>query len=154
MYESQFTRVETMLKDVVKRLERIEHKMDDFIYEDTDDEPVTNEDTTPFHNEDEIYTKGERVPYNKLSGQQVTIFRDFLAYMRMHENDYSQKETDYASFADKNFRDIRLSDNMKRILETAYFRTYNKPWPFKFIKGYLYKWDGQKAWAWSDGSKD
>jgi hypothetical protein len=144
-------RMEALLTALIKKVDRLETKVDDILNDyDPEDNPPPKRESF----DDEIYAKGDRVPYNRLDGDQLTKFREFLAYVRMHEDQFSQKEIDYASFADKNFSDTRLSDNMKRILEQAYFRIYRKQWNFTFVKGYLFKWQGQKAWRWADGLED
>jgi len=159
---TQFEISEARMKRIEERLILMDKKLDQILYEeDIVDAPKQNEKSNPqpkqndpFIDEDEVYTRGQRVPYNKLVGEQVYQFRDFLSHIRMNSSEYSEREVDYASFADKNFSDIRLSDNAKRILESAYFRTYKKQWPFLFIKGYLHKLNDEKRWSWSDGERD
>jgi len=161
---TQFEISEARMKRIEERLILMDKKLDQILYEeDIVETPKQNETSKvnaqtklndPFIDDDEVYTRGQRVPYNKLSGEQVYQFRDFLSHIRMNSSEYSEREVDYASFADKNFSDIRLSDNAKRILESAYFRTYKKQWPFLFIKGYLHKLNDEKRWSWSDGERD
>ena len=164
MLNTQFEISEARMKRIEERLILMDKKLDQILYEeDIVETPKQNETSKvnaqtklndPFIDDDEVYTRGQRVPYNKLSGEQVYQFRDFLSHIRMNSSEYSEREVDYASFADKNFSDIRLSDNAKRILESAYFRTYKKQWPFLFIKGYLHKLNDEKRWSWSDGERD
>ncbi len=151
--------LETMIALVLKNQEMIFKKLDQLLYEEEviPQQPKMNtqqqQNPDPFLNP-EIYTRGQRVPYSKIVGDQVYKFRDFLSHIRMNSSDYSDREVDYASFADKNFDDVRLSDNSKRILQGAYHRTYGKDWPFTFIKGYLHKLGDDKAWSWEDGVRD
>jgi len=155
--------IETMMHTVLKKLDQLLYEEEIVPQQDEktkqQDEKTKQQDTKqklndPFVDDDEVYTRGQRVPYNKLVGEQVYQFRDFLSHIRMNSSEYSEREVDYASFADKNFSDIRLSDNAKRILESAYFRTYRRQWPFAFIKGYLHKLNDEKRWSWSDGERD
>ena len=154
MNNTQFDRVEQMFNVLMKRMDKLEAEVKDLPYE--DETPKVNpqpKQPDPFLNP-EIYTRGQRVPYSKIVGEQVYKFRDFLSHIRMNSADYSEREVDYASFADKNFDDVRLSDNSKRILQSAYNRTYGRDWPFTFIKGYLHKLGDDKAWSWEDGVRD
>jgi hypothetical protein len=155
MSDDKLSRIETMLKGIVSKIDNLETKVDE-LYEDVDDNEFVPkvEGTSRFISEDEIYKNGQKVPYNKLEGDQVYEFKNFLSYIRMHEGKFTSKEYDYAGFADKNFSDTRISDNMRRILGQAYAKVYKEPWKFRFIRGYLYKWEGQKAWEWEDGSRD
>ena len=160
--ETMLTTVLNNQAIVLKNQEVIFRKLDQILYEEdlapqqpkpqqNNAQPKQNPD--PFTNP-EIYTRGQRVPYSKLSGDQIYLFRDFLSHIRMNSADFSDREVDYASFADKNFNDIRLSDNSKRILQSAYHRVYGHDWSFTFIKGYLHKLGDDKAWSWEDGSCD
>lgn len=141
----------TQFDTVMVVLNRLEKKVDDLLYDYDDDKEEEQHKVVP---DESIYERGQKVPYNKLEGSQVQAFRSFLEYVRMNESLFSQKEVEYSGFADKNFSDIRISDNMRRMFETAYYRVYRKQWPFTFIRGYLYKLGTQKAWSWADGTKD
>jgi len=155
MSEDKLSRIETMLKGLVSKIDSLEGKVDELYYEDDNDEYSTKtEPTNRFVEGDEIYKHGQKVPYNKLEGSQTHEFRNFLSYVRMNEKKFTSKEYDYAGFADKNFSDIRISDNMRRILGQAYTKAYKEAWKFTFVRGYLYKWEGNKAWEWEDGSRD
>ena len=145
------------LNSLETKMDLVLKKLDQLLYEEEvippQPKPQPQQNPDPFMNP-EIYTRGQRVPYSKIVGDQVEDFRKFLYEIRMNSSNYSEREVDYASFSDKNFSDIRLSDNSKRILEGAYFRTYNRNWPFTFIKGYLHKLGDDKGWSWEDGSWD
>lgn len=148
MNNTQFDRVEASIKEVRAELKRMDKKLDMLLYDDDVEQPKEL-------SEDDIYTKGQRVPYVKLTDdEQIHEFRGFLSYIRMNESFYTEREIEFASYADKTFDDIRLSENSKRILESAYFKTYKRNWPFKFIRGYLHKWNDQKGWSWADGKRD
>ena len=71
-----------------------------------------------------------------------------------NENLFTSKERDYASFSDKSFSDIRLSDNTRRILGQAYMKVYRKEWDFHFERGLMHKYKQQIAWSWSNGERD
>ena len=137
---------------VMETMKRLEKKVDLLLYEDdiVSEEPKPKSD----FRDDDIYKNGQRVPYNKLNSGQMEEFKKFLYHIRMNSANYSEREVDYASFSDKDFEDIRLSDNSKRILQGAYLRTYKRDWPFKFIPGYLHKLGNEKGWSWSDGTRD
>jgi hypothetical protein len=153
MNDDRLDRIEELLNTLVHQVKAIETKVED-LYEYDDAEPERESETNRFIDENEIFKLGAKVPYNKLEGAQVSSFRAFLSDVRMNEKRYTQKELENASFADKNFSDIRISDNMRRSLSQLYEKTYRKAWDFRFIRGYLCKYEGQKAWQWSDGSKD
>lgn len=145
--EERLIRLETSTEN---RLVRLETKIDELL-NDYEDETIDSSKDLP---EDDLYTKGERVPYVKIiEDEQIREFRNFLSHIRMNESFYTEREIEFASYADKTFDDIRLSENSKRILESAYFKTFKRNWPFKFVRGYLHKFNGQKGWSWSDGSR-
>jgi hypothetical protein len=155
MQNTQFERVEQMFDLLMKRMDRQDSELKQ-VKEEIRGLPF-EDDSSPKQSDfldDEIYTKGDRIPYLKLEGENVFEFREFISHIRMNSQNFTEREVDYASFADKNFKDIRISENAKRILQVAYFRLYREPWPFKFIKGYLHKMNGLKAWSWSDGTRD
>jgi hypothetical protein len=154
MSEDKLSRIEMILKGIVSKIENLETKVEELYNDFDEDEYVSTAEKTRFISEDEIYKHGQKVPYNKLEGNQVYEFRNFLSYVRMNEKKFTTKEFDYAGFADKNFSDIRISDNMRRILGQAYAKVYKEPWKFSFVRGYLFKWEGQKAWEWETGERD
>ena len=99
-----------------------------------------------FVSEEDIISKGQKVPYNKITNdREIEEFREFISYVRSHEHEFQAKEFDYAGFADKNFSDVRLSDNSRRILGTAYAKLYKKPWNFNFIRGNMFKLRGSNC---------
>jgi len=160
------TRIETLLRQFMSKLDNIEHKVDEVLYEDDvssnsrDDGHFgrgNNRSTIDddFVSEEDIISKGQKVPYNKITNdREIEEFREFISYVRSHEHEFSSKEYDYSGFADKNFSDVRLSDNSRRILGTAYAKLYKKPWNFNFIRGNMYKLRGSIAWRWQDGTED
>lgn len=157
---AKLERVENVFRSMLVKIEEIDKKVDQLLYEDVIEEPeqsfpTRKSDFNDFVDDPQIRQNGQKIPYNKLEGMdQIAKFRAFLSQVRMHEDKFSQKEYEFAGFADKNFSDIRISDNSRRILGTAYQRYYGKPWEFRFMRGYMYKWQGQMAWEWEDGSLD
>lgn len=155
MSEDKLRRIESLLEGLVSKIDNLETKVEELYNDFEEDEyNVKVEEENRFISSDEIYQHGQKVPYNKIEGPQIHKFRNFLAYIRMNEDKFTSKEFDFAGFADKNFSDIRISDNMRGILGEAYAKAYKTPWTFKFIRGYLYKWQGRKAWEWQDGTRD
>jgi len=153
-------RIDHMMRQFLTKLDNMEHKLDQVLYEDEISESTSKsyfreraEDD--FVSEEDIISKGQKVPYNKITNlEDIEEFRDFITYVRTHENEFGSKEFDYAGFADKNFSDVRLSDNSRRILGTAYAKMHKRPWNFRFIRGNMFKLRGSIAWRWSDGSQD
>ena len=151
---------------MLKLLVGMDKKLDDLLYEDEvastpanrvpeyKTEEINNvTQVSDFVTEEVIRQQGQKIPYNKLEGREQLIrFKEFLAYIRLNESKFTPKEFEFASYADKNFSDIRISDNSRRILGTAYQKAFRKPWEFKFVRGYMYKFDNQMAWQWEDGS--
>jgi len=159
------SRIEAMMRSFLTKLDTIEHKIDEVLYEDEVNEGNRGAAATSsfrdrvvdddFVSEEDIISKGQKVPYNKIvEPNEVEEFREFISYVRSHEHEFQSKEFDYAGFADKNFSDVRLSDNSRRILGTAYAKVYKKPWKFSFIRGNMFKLRGSIAWRWADGSED
>lgn len=158
--------MDTDLQQVLSRLVSIEQKLtvmngklddllDDYAEDETDENIKTVSSPDDFISEEEIRQNGQKVPYNKLQDkEQMRNFREFLSYVRMHEKEFTTKEYEFAGFADKNFSDIRISDNSRRILGTAYQKAYHRPWSFSFLRGYMFKWRNQVAWEWQDGTYD
>lgn len=158
---AKLERVENVVRSMLVKLDEVDKKIDELMYEDE----IESEKIMPtksrmsefseFVDEADIRKNGQKIPYNKLMGsEQISRFRGFLSYIRMHEDQFTDKEFEFASFADKNFSDIRISDNSRRILGTAFQKAYHKPWDFRFVRGYMYKYQGQMAWEWEDGSLD
>lgn len=141
---------------ILIKLEAMDKKLDDILYEDDiynnkvpSSKPVQYRDEPP--TSDDLYKKGQKIPYNKIAGEdQLKEFREFLYYIRMNEDQFTQREFEFASYADKNFDDIRISDNSRRILAQAYQKAYHRQWPFKFERGYMYKYLGSIGWQWGD----
>jgi uncharacterized membrane protein YcgQ (UPF0703/DUF1980 family) len=159
MSDTKLDRIEALLRSMILKIDNMDQKLIELIEDDYyEDNPRASKQTSftdRFIDEDEIYKKGQKIPYNRITVEKdLNNFREFVSYIRMHEDKYSAKEVDYAGFSDKNFSDIRLSDNTRRILGQAYQRTYGSPWPFKFERGFMHKYLGQIAWSWADGSKD
>ncbi len=161
------SRIDTMMRQFLSKLDVIEHKLDELLYEDdvdnnhafqrgaTSNRSFSNDVSDDFVSEEDIISKGQRVPYNKITNDRdMDEFKSFIAYVRTHEHEFDAKTFDYAGFADKNFSDIRLSDNSRRILGTAYQKLHKKPWNFQFIRGSMFKLHGSIAWRWNDGSED
>lgn len=154
---TKLERLENAVRSLVVKIEEIDKKVDELIYEDdiAPEQAKITSDFRDFVDDHQIRSNGQKIPYNKLEGAgQIAKFRAFLSHIRMNEDKFSQKEFEFAGFADKNFSDIRISDNSRRILGTAFQRCYGKPWEFRFMRGYMYKWQGQMAWEWEDGSLD
>jgi len=161
MYNDQFSRLEAFFKEVLARLDVMERKLQELLeddYYEDDERPVSRRNESKenrFIDEDEIYKLGQKIPYNRITNENdMEGFREFVSYVRMHEDRFSAKEVDYSGFADKNFRDIRLSDNSRRILGQAYIKAYGKQWTFNFERGFMYKLHGQISWMWANGEKD
>jgi hypothetical protein len=153
--EDRLDRLEKLIQNLVGKVTSLDKKVDEVLYEDDSYVEEYNEPNRHrIDSDDDIYKHGQKVPYNKLSGNDMYDFRDFIKYIRMHEHDFTEKEFDYAGFSDKNFRDVRISDNARRVLGNAYQKMYRKPMPFRWVRGYLYKLDGQNAWEWNDGTRD
>lgn len=181
MYNDQFTRMEALFKELSGKIDGLDKKLtarlddtdkklqelvdDEYYHDDEDDKPkqttvprrneVAPIDITDFIDEDEIYKLGQRVPYSRIKdSSDLEAFRKFITYVRMHEDQFTSEEVDYAGFSDKTFSDVRLADKARRILGRAYLRMYKKQWPFKFERGFMHKYQGQFAWSWLDGSRD
>lgn len=160
--EMERDQIETILKSLVATVNRIDTNVKTLL----EAEFVEDEEMVPqrsfgdnradrFIEEDEIYKHGQKIPYNRITDpNDMDKFRDFVAYVQLNEHMFSQKEIDYARFSDKNFSDIRLSDNTRRILGMAYNRVHKRQWAFNFERGVMHKYQGQIAWSWSDGSRD
>lgn len=153
-------RIETVLRQMVTKLDELDHKIDQLLYEDYIDEPTRGEPRKmniddDFVSEEDIISKGQKVAYNKITDRRsMDEFKNFVTYIRTHPKEFSQKEYDYAGFADKDFSDVRLSDNSRRILGSAYSKIHNKVWDFQFIRGNMFKFQGSICWRWNDGSED
>ena len=152
MSDDRLNKIERLLDRLSQKLDKLDEKVEDLLWE--DETPGGRSDDRPITSDEDIYKHGQKIGYNKLEGDEVWPFKDFIRYIRNHENEFNSKEFDYAGFADKNFSDARISDNMRRILGNAYQKLYRKPMPFNFIRGYMYKFQGQIAWEWSDGTRD
>jgi hypothetical protein len=154
------TRIDSIMRLLLTKIDNIDNKLDTLLYEDEVDagpqyRTSRNVDDGDFVSEEDIIAKGQKVPYNRIDDQQeIEEFRDFINYVRSHEKEFTQKEYDYSGFADKNFSDVRLSDNSRRVLGTAYSKVYRKPWAFNFVRGNMFKYKGSIAWRWSDGRED
>jgi len=152
------TRVDALLRQVLVKMDTIDNKMDQLLYEDdidTDPRERTYRTDDGFVSENDIITKGQKVPYNRIDNEEdMNEFREFITYVRNHEHEFTQKEFDYAGFADKNFSDVRLSDNSRRVLGTAYAKLHKRQWDFNFVRGNMFKHKGSIAWRWSDGRED
>jgi hypothetical protein len=158
--------MESRLTRIDEKLIAMDRKLDDLL--DDYDEPASNDaperefgktenvvQIDTFISDEEIRKQGQKIPYNKLEGrEQVRKLKEFLAYIRLHEDKFSAKEFEFAGYADKNFGDIRISDNSRRILGTAYQRAFSKPWDLQFKRGYMFKFEEQKTWQWEDGTTD
>jgi hypothetical protein len=154
-----FGKLEAMLNTQDRKLDVILKWCKDEKYEIEDDELPQKQQSSRQRSQntmsDEfIIQNGEQIPYNLLSiPEQVEAFRRFIFYIRSNEHLFNPMEYRYAGFADKTFEDVRLSDNHIRILERAYTKAYQKQWPFKFIKGFMYKMNmvdhDEIAWEWN-----
>jgi len=102
--------------------------------------------------DEEIKEKGynDRIAYNMIEeAEHVDNFRQFIYEVRSNpKSSYTPEELDYVEYADKNFKDIRLSNRHLKILQNVYRKCYNKEWPFAVVKGYLYQYEGEKTWEW------
>lgn len=168
MYNDQFSRVEALFKEIFVRLDGVDRKLQELLeddYYDDEPKPSTRKPAPPVRNEievtdrfieeDEIYKLGQKIPYSRITDpDDMDAFRDFVLYVRTHENKFTAQEVDYAGFADKNFSDIRLADKTRRILSQAYMRLHKKQWEFKLERGTMHKYQGQIAWSWTNGERD
>jgi hypothetical protein len=161
--KEHLNRIENLLRNMVSKMDAMDKKIDDLF--DEDDPSFNSSDTSytsepkfeDFISEDIIYKKGRRIPYNKLIDRdEIADFRDMLKYILDNSDRFTEKEIDYAGFAAEKseFPDVRISDNSRRILGTAYQKIHRKPWNFNFQRGYMHKYLNQIAWSWSDGTKD
>jgi hypothetical protein len=144
-------KVELAIRSMLSKFDNIEHKLDQLLYE---EDVVDNHD---FVSEDDIINKGQKVAYNKIVDQRsINEFRKFIDYVLNHEHEFTNKEYDYAKFKENNdrFSDVRLSDNHRRILGTAFAKVHGRTWEFPFIRGTMYKYNGSIAWRWTDGGID
>lgn len=144
-------RIENALQRMNSKLISMERKIDMILYEEEYEEAGINVDNDP---ENEIKRFGQKMPYNRLDGiEQVERFRSFLHYVRMHESKFTPQEFKFAGYADKTFEDVRISDNSRRILGTAYAKAYKRDFEvdFKFVRGFMYKYNNQIVWEWPDG---
>lgn len=158
---NKFDRIEQVLRSILTKMDDMDAKLQELLNDDYYEEPKTpaqvvsiNTDNR-FIDEEEIYQHGQRIPYNRIVGNDdMEVFRDFVMYIRLHERQFSAREIELAAFADKNFSDIRISDNTRRVLGQSYTRINKKAWPISFERGYMIKWKGQIAWEWADGTRD
>ena len=157
------TRVDTVLRQMLAKMDTLDHKLDELLYEDeVDSDPrvrgnsFKREESSEFVSEEDIVSKGQKVPYNRIDDDRdLDEFRRFLSHVQDNPREFTSKELDYVGFAaDKNFSDVRLSDNSRRILGTAYSKAFKKAWNFKFVRGNMYKLRGNIAWRWDDGKTD
>lgn len=156
------SRIDNVLRAMITKMDSIDHKLDQLLYEDDVDEaPRGNtryaRDTDDFISEEDILNKGQKVAYNKIVDKNsVETFRQFIQYMLTHEHEFTTKEVDYARFKENNdrFSDVRLSDNHRRILGTAFAKTHGRAWDFPFIRGTMFKYQGSIVWRWTDGGVD
>jgi len=150
-------RMDAIIRQMLVKLDNIDNKLDQLLYEDdiAEDQSSRYRHNDDFISEEDIISKGQRVPYNRIDNpKEIDEFRNFIAYVRNHQKEFTSKEFDYAGFADKDFSDVRLSDNSRRVLGTAYAKVYKKPWNFNFVRGNMHKLQGSIAWRWSDGRQD
>ena len=153
---------ELVLNEILTRLDKIDNKMQELLeeefYEEAKPRPSKETQVTDFEfvTDDDIRKYGNRIPYNRIDSENdKQIFRNFCNYIIMNEGQFTKKENDYAGYAaEKDFSDIRLSDNSRRVLGTAYQRTHKKQWSIMFVRGSMIKYRNQIAWTWADGRDD
>jgi hypothetical protein len=152
--------------DKIDRMERIMEVMAKQIhdmYYDIDPPPL-KEDTRKPNNVEQItepwdYVDEEtikknfdqRIPYNLIDDpRDVAAFKDFIYKAKHNHKMFNEQEMEYIDYADKNFKDIRLTRKHLGILQNIYTRLYTKSWPFKTKHGWMYKLGEQMCWEWID----
>jgi hypothetical protein len=102
------SRIDTMMRQFLSKLDVIEHKLDEVLYEDdvqqstgnnnfhnrTNTQPrgFDNNGDDDFVSEEDIIAKGQKVPYNKIvDPKDMDEFKDFITYVRSHEHEFAAK---------------------------------------------------------------
>lgn len=134
-----------------KRLAKMEKQINEIYF---DDEQQTSDAPEPSNSNlvQEVKQFGNKIPYNLISDVvDVEKFKEFLYFAKSNNSKLSDFELEYVDRADKNFGDIRLSSRHLQILKGVYNTLYNKPWPFKYKMGYMYKLEPYElVWEWFD----
>jgi len=141
-----------IVHDIDERLARIE-RMVTAIY--NDELPPGASNVTEIQDEeismeDRIKKYGQRIPYNLIEDPiEIIKFREFLYEAKKRGNTLKQLEKDMIDIADKNFDDIRLSSKHLNILKAVHEKVMGRPWPYKYINGYMFKMEGYAPeWVW------
>jgi len=134
----------TTIKKIEAKLDRVAYQVN-AIYRDEDPVPTrqSHEDFPPDKTEEDIKNEGSRIAYNLIDDVvEVAKFKDFIYHAKQNSKLFDQFTRDFIDIADKNFADIRLSSKHLAILKTVYTKLYNKPFPFQYKQGYMYKLEG------------
>jgi len=142
-------------REILERLDRLEpvimkmSRQVDTMYREDDYPDNVTQDNEDMSMEERIIKYGQRVPYNLIDDPvEVMKFREFLYEAKKRGSTLKQLERDMIDIADKNFDDIRLSSKHLNILKTIHERIMNRPWPYKYRQGYMYKLEGyQPEWV-------
>lgn len=149
-----------------KKVDFLESKIEEALYEDGDDfeeeevqpeyketAPVPEQDNSAgdLLTEEEIKKFGTKIPYLKYTGAGADGLREFIYYIRSNPEAFSRNELTTATYIDKNFDDLHISENSFRILNQAYKKTHqSRIIPWKHITGFLYKYGYHKIWEWNE----
>lgn len=146
------------LDAIEKRLMRIDKRVEEiYLDEDLPETKTSNVEQIeePWEEVDAetaqtIKNLGQHIAYNLINNpKEVMAFREFIYEAKKNHRLLTPNELEYIDYADKNFEDIRLSRKHLQILQVAYQKIYNKPWPFNVVRGYLYKLEGYPLiWQW------
>ena len=141
------------LEAIEKKISKMAAQVDE-IYRDDEPETINDAASHSFHNkprdDEKVRHLGDKVPYNLIyRSEDIEGFKEFIHRAKQNHQKLTPIELEYVDRADKNFSDYRLSNQHIRILQAAYLKIYNKPWPFKAKMGYMYKLEPYAlVWEW------
>jgi hypothetical protein len=145
--EQGFARLDRTILRMDKRIEEIYFEDEDLSTTIEGESNVTQIEEPWETIDEETKTKikklGQHIAYNLISDpKDVAAFREFIYDAKKNHRLFTEQELEYIDYADKNFEDIRLSRKHMNIVQGVYTKLYNKPWPFKAVRGYMYKLEG------------
>jgi hypothetical protein len=145
--QAVFSKLESMERTIARIAEQVEE-----IYNDEPGEVnnVTEIKETELPVEEQVKKYGQRIPYNLIDDVvDIERFREFIYTVKSNSKQFNSFELEYVDRADKNFDDVRLSSKHLQILKSVYQKLYNRPWPFKYRQGYMYKLEPYALqWQW------
>lgn len=140
------------LENLENKINKIAYQVDEIYHDEDDDSMSDNFYNNKPRDDEKVKQLGNKIPYNLIDRpDDVAKFKEFIYEAKRNHKKLSPIEIEYVDRADKNFSDFRLSNQHIRILQAAYLKIHDKPWPFKAKMGYMYKLEPyQLVWEWFD----